>query len=74
MNDLRDVVVAFKPAYIFIIGIAALFFYAFSSLGFVILLGVVAWYNYTFPNGVVEGKKRQEEQQQQQQGRFGGVG
>lgn len=41
---------AFKPAYIPLIGIAALFFYAFSKLGIVILAGIIFWY-YQLPHG-----------------------
>jgi len=42
----------FKPAYLPLIGIAALFFYAFSTLGAVFLLGILGWYSYRYPHGL----------------------
>jgi hypothetical protein len=39
-----DLISAFKPAYLPLLGIIVLFFYAFSTMGFAILVGVVVWY------------------------------
>jgi hypothetical protein len=47
-----DLISAFKPAYLPLLGIIAIFFYAFSTMGFAILVGVVVWYSIKFPNGV----------------------
>jgi len=40
----------FKPAHIPLLGIAILLFYAFSKVGFVILVGILLWY-YQSPQG-----------------------
>jgi len=47
-----DLISAFKPAYLPLLGIIAIFYYAFSTMGFAILVGVVVWYFYKFPHGV----------------------
>lgn len=46
-----DLISVLKPAYLPLLGIIAIFFYAFSTMGFVILIGVIVWYSQKFPHG-----------------------
>ena len=50
----KDLVALFKPAYLPLFGIAALIFYAFSKMGFVVLAGILVWYAYQNPHGMVK--------------------
>jgi hypothetical protein len=52
ITDGGDLISLFKPAYLPLLGIIAIFFYAFSTMGFAILIGVIVWYSYKFPHGV----------------------
>lgn len=45
-RSLRD----FNPAYIPILGVVGLYFYAFSSMGFVLMCGIAVWFYFNVSN------------------------